>query len=197
MVVASANPGKLREVRAVLSDLDLEVRAAPPEALADIEETGSTFAENALIKARAVAKRMGQAALADDSGLEVDALDGAPGVYSSRFAPTDIERNRKLLALLRDFPDEKRTARFRCAVAVVTPAGISEVREGASEGVIAREPRGYNGFGYDPVFLVPCLGRTFAELSADEKNAISHRGRALRAAHDVIVACLKLTPRPT
>jgi len=188
LMIASSNPGKLREVRALLSDLDLEVLPAPSEALNGIEETGKTFAENALIKAHAVAQRTGNIALADDSGLEVDALDGSPGVLSSRFAPTDEERNRKLLNLLEDVPDEKRTARFRCAVAVVTPEGSSEVREGICEGTIGHEPRGSNGFGYDPVFFFPPLGRTFAELSSEEKNAVSHRGKALRAAREALAS---------
>lgn len=190
LVVASSNQGKLREVRALLEGLDVEVVPADQKALEGIEETGATFAENALIKARTVAERTGRAALADDSGLEVDALNGAPGVLSSRFAPTDEERNRKLLDLLRHVPDEKRTARFRCAVAIVTPEGAAEVREGTCEGTIAQEPRGCNGFGYDPVFLVPHLGRTFAELPPDEKNAISHRGQALRAAREVLAGLL-------
>ena len=190
-MVATANPGKLREVRALLEGLNVEVFPAPPEALAGIEETETTFAENALIKAHAVAERTGHIALADDSGLEVDALDGAPGVLSSRFAPTDEERNRKLLNLLKNVPDERRTARFRCAVAVVTPDGASEIHEGTCEGLIACAPRGSNGFGYDPLFLVPHLGRTFAEISSEEKNALSHRGKALRSAKEALQGLIR------
>ena len=191
LIIASANIGKLREVRALLEGMDVQVLPAPPEALAGVEETGKTFAENALIKARAAAEHTGHIALADDSGLEVDALHGAPGVYSSRFAGNDEARYRKLLSLLKDVPDEKRTARFRCAVAVVTPDGVSEIHEGTCEGLIAREPRGSNGFGYDPVFLVPHLGRTFAEISSEEKNALSHRGKALRAAREALQGLIR------
>ena len=191
LIIASANIGKLREVRALLEGMDVQVLPAPAEALAGVEETGKTFAENALIKARAVAERTGHISLADDSGLEVDALHGAPGVYSSRFAGNDEARNRKLLSLLKGVPDEKRTARFRCAVAVVTPDGVSEIHEGTCEGLIARGPRGSNGFGYDPVFLVPDLGRTFAEISSEEKNALSHRGKALRAAREALQGLIR------
>lgn len=198
LVIATKNPGKAREVAEILEGLPYEIvsLADYPDA-PDVEETGGTFAENAAIKARAYADFTGELTLADDSGLEVDALDGAPGVYSSRFAPTDAERISKLLDLMRNVPDDKRAARFRCAVAIAEPSGGPDgpgyaipdrliIREGKIEGIIAHFPKGSNGFGYDPVFYVPELGKHFAELAADEKNAISHRGKALREARKAL-----------
>ena len=195
LVVATRNPGKVREIREILSGVagyevvgldDLGIPEAPEE---DELEGYETFEENALAKARWFAARTGAPALADDSGLCVDALDGAPGVRSRRFAAADQARgerqdqanNRHLLALLEDVPDERRTARFVCAAAAAWPDGREMVRTGASEGVILRQPRGAGGFGYDPVFYVPDEGRTFAELPPERKNALSHRGRAVRA----------------
>lgn len=153
----------------------------------EVEETGSTFIENAILKATAYAHYTGELTLADDSGLEVDALGGAPGVLSSRFAPTDPERNAKLLDLMKDVPDEKRAARFRCAIAIAEPNGEVETCEGKVEGVIAREPKGTNGFGYDPVFYLPKLGKHMAELTSSKKNAISHRGKALEKANTLLI----------
>src|SRR5690606_29296348 len=155
-----------RELTSVLWDLPVRVEgiAAFPGA-PDVEETGATMAENALLKARAAAGHTGLWAMADDSGLEVDALDGRPGVYSARFAgpgATDADNNAKLLRLLEGVPDPRRTARFRCAIALVSPDGDEYVDEGVCEGVVAREPRGEGGFGYDPLFIVPEYGRTFA-----------------------------------
>ena len=183
LVIATKNQGKLREVRAVLKGLPYEVVSleAYPDA-PDVEETGDTFEANAVLKATECARHTGELTLADDSGLVVDALDGAPGVLSSRFAPTDAERNAKLLDLMKDIPDDRRTARFVCVIAIAEPDGGARTCEGRVEGVIARAPRGTNGFGYDPVFYLTDLGKTMAELSPDEKNAISHRGRALAEA---------------
>lgn len=187
LVVATTNQGKAREVAQLLEGMPFEIvsLADYPNA-PDVEETGTTFTENAVLKATAYARFTGELTIADDSGLEVDALDGAPGVYSSRFAPSDPERIFKLLDLMRNIPDERRTARFRCAIAISEPDGSIRTCEGKVEGLIAREPRGNNGFGYDPVFYVPDLGKHMAELSSSEKNAISHRGAALRAARELL-----------
>jgi XTP/dITP diphosphohydrolase len=152
-------------------------------------ETADSFAGNAAIKALAAANHTGELAIADDSGLVVDALGGAPGVYSSRFAgegATDEERNAKVLDLMKDVPDDKRTARFVAVAAVAEPGRLIGTAEGAIEGTITREPRGTNGFGYDPIFYIPELGRTMAELSPEEKNEISHRGKAFRAAKAIL-----------
>lgn len=172
----------------LLADLPYEVvsLADYPDA-PEIEETGFTFRENAVQKASAYAGFTGELTLADDSGLEVDALKRAPGVFSSRFAPTDPERNAKLLDMLKDVPDEKRTARFRCVIAIADPdTGGLGLCEGSVKGIIAREPKGTNGFGYDPVFYIPRLGKHMAELTSAEKNAISHRGKALRKAKEML-----------
>ncbi|MCX8006545.1 MAG: XTP/dITP diphosphatase [Coriobacteriia bacterium] len=187
VVVASSNEGKVREIRHVLEPLGWEVVRAVDVGgrLIDVEETGETFLENALIKARAYAAAFGCPALADDSGLEVDALGGAPGVRSARYAgePTDdAANNAKLLAELSDVPAPERTARFRCVLALAWPDGRVLAADGVCEGSIGFEPRGTNGFGYDPLFLpAAAAGRTMAQLSPDEKSAISHRGSALRA----------------
>lgn len=215
IVIATKNAGKSEEMAEVLSDLPYEVvsLADYPDA-PDVEETGSTFVENAILKAEAYARFTGELTLADDSGLEVDALGGAPGVFSSRFAPTDPERNSKLLDLMNDVPDGKRSARFRCAIAIAIPplappsqggemrtrsqtgevgtrsqgGETTDVRtcDGVVEGIIARERKGTNGFGYDPVFYVPDLGKHMAELTSAEKNAISHRGKALEKAKELL-----------
>lgn len=185
IVLATRNENKVRELAAMLAGLPIRLESigSYPDA-PDVEETGATFAENAVLKAKAAAQHTGLWAMADDSGLEVDALDGQPGVYSARFAgpgATDADNNEKLLKLMADVPDDRRTARFRCAIALAAPDGRIFVDEGTCEGRIARTPRGEGGFGYDPLFVVPELGRTFAELPAAEKDRISHRGRALTA----------------
>ncbi|MCE5321965.1 XTP/dITP diphosphatase [bacterium] len=187
MVIATKNPGKVKEMAEILADMPYDIVSLSdyPDA-PEVEETGSTFVENATIKAKAYAEYTGELTLADDSGLEVDALEGAPGVYSSRFAPTDAQRISKLLGLMKDVLDDKRTARFRCAVAIAEPAGGVKTCEGKIEGTIAYEPRGSNGFGYDPVFIVIELGRHMAELESGEKNTISHRGRALAEAKKLL-----------
>lgn len=187
IVLASANRGKLEELRALLGPSARVVSAA--ELGAEMpEETGSTFAENAIIKAEAVARQTGEMAIADDSGLEVDALGGEPGVYSARYSGADAtdERNtRKLLRVLAGVPPEERSARFRSVIAIAFAPDEIVTTSGTCEGRIAGSPRGNNGFGYDPVFELPD-GRTMAELSADEKNAISHRGHAMRDAVAVL-----------
>ncbi len=185
VVLASGNRGKLKEIQALLSPL--HVRVLPQTALAvpQVEETCPTFVENALLKARNAARFTGLPALADDSGLEVEALGGAPGVYSARYAGPDADdaaNIAKLLEALASFGLEERRARFRCVLVflrhALDPSPL--IAEGSWEGIIAEEPRGEGGFGYDPVFYLPKLGRTAAELTPQEKNALSHRGQALR-----------------
>jgi len=182
LIVASANPGKAAEIAGLLASLPVEVASLadfPQVALP--EETGTTFAENAALKARAVALALGEWSLADDSGLAVTALDGAPGVHSSRIADTDAARIAWLLGRLAGVPEERRAAQFVCAVALADPAGrLVGVWEGRVEGRILPEPRGSRGFGYDPVFFYPPAGKTFAEMLPEEKGTVSHRGRALR-----------------
>ena len=186
LVMASANPHKAIEIAAVLLEAmpDVEIVPRPPE-LGDVAEDGETLEANALIKARFVCTAAGEAAIADDTGLEVDALDGAPGVHSARYAgpQQDAAANlAKLLAALRDVPVPQRTARFRTVVAVVCPDGREVLADGVVEGSIATAPSGAGGFGYDPVFVPDeAARRTFSEMSAEAKNRISHRGRALRA----------------
>ncbi|MCI5801876.1 MAG: XTP/dITP diphosphatase [Oscillospiraceae bacterium] len=182
-VIATGNPGKVREFRRILEPMGFEVYSLKDLNLrADVEETGSTFRENARLKAEAAMRLSGLAAIADDSGLCVDALDGAPGVYSARYGGEGLEdggRTDLLLQNMRDVPEEKRTARFVSAICCVFPDGTALETEGVCEGAIGYEKRGENGFGYDPVFLVE--GGSFAEISDAEKDRISHRGRALRA----------------
>ncbi|KUK35931.1 MAG: XTP/dITP diphosphohydrolase [Clostridia bacterium] len=190
LVIASRNRGKIAEYGEMLRDLPVEILSlADFPDLPEVRETGRTFRENALIKARAAAAATGLIALADDSGLEVDYLNGAPGVYSSRYAgpeQDDEANNRKLLAALEGVPMALRGARFRCVIAIVTPEGREFLSEGVCEGRISLAPRGRAGFGYDPLFLVPSLGKTFAELGPEVKNRISHRAQALRAARDML-----------
>jgi XTP/dITP diphosphohydrolase len=186
LVLATMNRAKARELRALLGDVPFEVRvlADHPGATAP-EETEDTYRGNALLKARAAARLTGALALGDDSGLEVDALGGAPGLYSARYGGRGLDdraRCARLLEALRGVPDERRTARFRCVIAIVDPRGRESVVEGVAEGMITRAPRGTGGFGYDPLFSYAPLGRTFAELSEAEKSAVSHRGRAAAAA---------------
>jgi XTP/dITP diphosphohydrolase len=197
LVIATKNAGKSREIAAVLAGLPFEVVSLDeyPDA-PEVEETGSTFAENAALKAHAYAAYTGELTLADDSGLEVDALDGAPGVMSSRFAPSDPERISKLLDLMRDVPDGRRSARFRCAIAVASPEGLVGECEDRVEGIIAHEPKGANGFGYDPVFYVRELGKHMAELTPEHKNAISHRGKALTKAREMLETFMRRGERP-
>lgn len=175
--MATGNPGKLKELEAHLANCGWELALKPAEL--DIEETGSTFAENARLKASEVAIALGQWAIADDSGLAVAALGGAPGVYSARYGRTDTDRIQRLLHELGDAVD--RTAEFVCVIAVARPDGtIALQAEGICPGEILEQPRGEGGFGYDPIFYVPDQQLTFAEMSAEQKRAISHRGRALQ-----------------
>jgi XTP/dITP diphosphohydrolase len=196
LVLATANPGKLDELARILAGGHVTVEltglgefpGAP-----DVAETGATFAENALLKARAMAQFTGLPAVADDSGLCVDALNGMPGVLSARWAGRhgDDEANLRLvLAQMSDVPDERRGAHFYCAAALVLPSGKEHVSEGAVYGRLIREPRGSNGFGYDPIFVPDSSDQTTAQMSARAKDAISHRGRALRALAPVIAALL-------
>lgn len=190
ILLATTNAGKLREVRAVLADLAVELTGLSDHSpVAEAVEDADTFEGNARIKALHYARLIGGWALADDSGLEVDALGGAPGVYSARYAGVpgdDAANNARLVGELRGVPREQRTARFRCVLALADPKEVRAVTSGTIEGVIVDEPRGENGFGYDPHFLVPELNKTTAELRAEKKNAISHRGQALRAMRAVI-----------
>ena len=182
--MASGNAGKLREIARILGDLDIEVVPQSDFGVSDAEETGTTFVENALIKARHAADATGLPAIADDSGIAVDALDGRPGVYSARYAgpgATDADNNALLLQELAGVADAERGAAFHCVACFVTPGDDPPiVAEGEWRGRILSEPRGEGGFGYDPLFLVPELDCSSAELSADEKNRRSHRGQALR-----------------
>jgi XTP/dITP diphosphohydrolase len=195
LVLASGNAGKLRELRALLAGLPLQVESQSRFGIAPVEETGTSFAENALLKARHAARLTGAAVIADDSGLEVDALGGAPGVWSARFAgpaADDAANNARLLAALAGSAPGMRRARYRC-VLVYLPAGAAEPlqAEGVWEGEILAAPRGDNGFGYDPYFWLPELRRSAAELTAQEKNHLSHRGQAMRALRARIESHLK------
>ena len=190
LVLATLNPAKGRELVALLGSVPFEIRM-----LADIpgarlpDETGTTYAENALVKARTAAEITGELALGDDSGLEVDALDGAPGLYTARFGGPGLDdrgRWELLLKRLDGTPPARRTARFRCVIALAGPGRPERVVEGVAEGVIAESPRGSGGFGYDPVFFYPPMGRTFGELSDEEKARVSHRGLALAAARRLL-----------
>ena len=192
LVLATMNRAKARELLALLGDVPFEVRvlADYPGAVAP-EETETTYRGNALLKARAAARLTGTWSLGDDSGLEVDALGGAPGLHTARYGGPGLDdagRCALLLDALRDVPDERRTARFRCVIAIVGPQGRETIVEGAAEGTIVGAPRGRNGFGYDPLFYYPPLGRTFAELSDAEKSDVSHRGRAAAAARRALTS---------
>lgn len=184
IILATQNQGKIRELQELLVDENIEVLSLLDiPGWEDVEENGITFADNAALKAKEAVRRTGLIALADDSGLEVDALEGAPGVYSARYAgeTKDDERNiDKLLHLLETIPEDKRTARFRCALVMATPFGEEYLTEGAVEGRILTQRRGADGFGYDPVFYVPQFARTMAELTMTEKNTLSHRAQAFR-----------------
>jgi XTP/dITP diphosphohydrolase len=186
LLVATHNQGKVREYRELLADLPLEVTYLDPEGITlEVAETGATFEENARLKAVAYAELSGFWTWADDSGLEVDALAGAPGVYSARYAgpnATDADRYRKLLDAMTGVPWKHRTARFRCSVALATPDGDVRTADGVCEGIIAFGPAGSNGFGYDPVFYLPGNDQTMAQLPPEVKNQVSHRGRAAQNA---------------
>ncbi len=193
LLLATTNPHKIEEFRALLDGVPVELVSPAEIGLAlDVEETGTTFAENASLKAAAFANASGLLALADDSGLEIDALGGEPGIYSARWAGPDVtypERFRLLEQRLSGVPDDERTARYHAVLAIAEPApvGIVAVVNGTLEGTIAREPRGSGGFGYDPIFYVPELGRTLGEVSAAEKHRISHRARAALGAREILM----------
>lgn len=184
LVLATRNKGKIREIRELLTGLPVELVGLDqyPDA-PEVDETGTSFAENAILKAKTIAEFTGELTLADDSGLEVDYLGGEPGIYSARYGEpgwNDIQRYQYLLEKLTGVPEAKRTARFHSVVAVYDPSRSSlETAEGTVPGVISLEPRGNQGFGYDPVFNLPEYGRSMAELSEEEKNQVSHRGRAI------------------
>lgn len=191
IVLATRNPGKAAELARMLADLPVEVRTLLdyPELL-DLPEEGATYEANARSKALAVAQGVGEIALADDSGLEVDYLEGQPGVYSARFLgkqATDEDRNREILRRLEGVPPENRTARYRAVVALAFPDGRVYTFEGTCEGAIAMQPRGTGGFGYDPIFYLPDLDRTVAELTPQEKDLVSHRGQAVRKAREFLL----------
>lgn len=190
IILATNNKSKVKEISEMMSGSDITfVSLADAGINVEVEETGTTFEENALLKAREICKLSGKPTISDDSGLEIDALDGAPGIYSSRFMGEDTSydiKNNALIEKLENIADPDRTARFRCCMALVLPDGREFVTEGAMEGIIAREPKGINGFGYDPILFIPEYNRTSAELSSEEKNNISHRGEALRKMIEVI-----------
>lgn len=190
VIFATGNQGKMKEIREILGDLDIELLSLKDAGIhADIVEDGKTFEENAQIKAREIEKLTGEIVLADDSGLEIDYLNGEPGIYSARYMGEDTSyriKNANLIQRLEGVPDEKRTARFVCAIAAAFPDGTMKTVRAAMEGRIGYEERGENGFGYDPIFYLPEYGCSSAELSMEEKNKISHRGKALRAIKDVL-----------
>lgn len=195
IIFATGNAGKMKEIREILKDLDAEVLSMKEAGVeADIVEDGKTFEENAVIKAKTVCELTGEIALADDSGLEIDYLNKEPGIYSARYMGEDTSyriKNANLIERLEGVPDEKRTARFVCAIAAAFPDGTVKTVRGTMEGRIGYEEAGENGFGYDPIFYLPDMSRTTAELSPEEKNAVSHRGKALAAMKEQIASYLK------
>lgn len=192
VIFATSNEGKMKEVRSILEDLGMEVFSMKEAGIqVEVVEDGSTFEENAVIKAAEIAKKCGEIVLADDSGLEVDYLNKEPGIYSARYMGEDTSykiKNQNLIDRLEGVEDEKRTARFVCAIAAAFPDGTVEVTRGTIEGRIGYEEKGDNGFGYDPIFYVPEYGCTTAELTLEQKNESSHRGKALRKMKEVIRA---------
>ena len=184
IIFATGNAGKMKEIRMIMADTGMEIVSMKEAGIApDIEENGTTYEENALIKARAVAACTDDIVLADDSGLEIDYLGGEPGVYSARYLGEDTSyriKNATLVQRLEGVPDEKRTARFVCAIAAVLPDGRELTTRAAVEGQIGYEEKGEHGFGYDPIFYVPKFHKTTAELTEEEKNQVSHRGQALQ-----------------
>ena len=190
IIFATSNEGKMKEVRSILEDLGMEVLSMKEAGIqVEVVEDGTTFEENAIIKAVEIAKVCGEIVLADDSGLEIDYLNKEPGIYSARYMGEDTSyaiKNKNLIDRLEGVEDEKRTARFVCAIAAAFPDGTVEVKRGTIEGRIGYEEKGSNGFGYDPIFYVPEYGCTTAELSLEQKNEASHRGKALRMMKEVI-----------
>ncbi|MCR4673105.1 MAG: XTP/dITP diphosphatase [Lachnospiraceae bacterium] len=199
IIFATGNLNKVRELRGILADFPVEIISMKEAGIdADIVEDGSTFEENAVIKAEKIRDISGCIVLADDSGLEVDYLGGAPGIYSARFlgekTPYSV-KNAEIISRLQGVPDSSRTARFVCAAAAAFPDEATVVRRGTIEGIIGYKEAGENGFGYDPIFFLPERGMTTAQLSPEEKNAISHRGKALRAIREVIADYLERHPQ--
>lgn len=190
IIFATGNENKLREIRQITENMGIEIVSMKDAGYyTEVEETGTTFEENAYLKASAIAKKCNLPTLADDSGLEIDYLNKEPGIYSSRFMGEDTPypvKNAELLRRMEGVPDEKRTARFVCAICLVRPDGSSETVRATMEGRVAYKIAGKNGFGYDPIFFLPERGCTSAELSPEEKNAISHRGKALRMMRDIL-----------
>ena len=190
LIFATGNEHKMVEIREILGELPVEIISMKDVGIkADIVENGNTFEENALIKAKEVCKLAGEMVLADDSGLEIDYLNGEPGIYSARYMGEDTSyhiKNQNLIDRLEGVPDEKRTARFVCAIAAAFPDGRSFVVRGTIEGIIGYEERGTNGFGYDPIFYLPERGVSTAEIPPEEKNSISHRGNALRKMKELL-----------
>lgn len=188
LIFATGNEGKMKEIRMILGDLDYEILSMKEAGItADIVEDGKSFEENAIIKATAISKLANCLVLADDSGLEVDYMDKMPGIFSARWLGEDTSyavKNQKIIENLSGVPDDKRTARFVCAIAAAFPDGRVVTKRGTIEGIIGYEERGENGFGYDPIFFLPKYGKTTAELSPEEKNKISHRGKALQMIKD-------------
>ena len=184
VIFATGNQGKMKEIREILGDLDIELLSLKDAGIhADIVEDGKTFEENAQIKARTICNLTGEIVLADDSGLEIDYLNKEPGIYSARYMGEDTSyhiKNANLIERLEGVPDEKRTARFVCAIAAAFPDGTMKTVRAAMEGRIGYEISGNGGFGYDPIFFLPEFNKTSADITAEEKNAISHRGKALR-----------------
>lgn len=192
IVFATTNEGKVKEIKEILAGFPIEVVSMKEMNITtDVEENGATFEENSLIKARAVSKFTGLPALADDSGLEVDYLNGEPGIYSARYLGRDTDYNYKnnyIIEKLKEAKGEERSARFVCVISLVLPDGREFVKKGVMEGRIGYEIKGENGFGYDPIFFLPEYGKTSAEISAEEKNKISHRGKALSAMKELIAS---------
>lgn len=190
IIFATSNEGKMKEIRMILADKNIEVVSLKEAGITvDIEETGTTFEENAIIKAKAIMELTGEIVLSDDSGLEVDYMDKAPGVYSARFMGEDTSydiKNQYIIDQLKEAKEEERTARFVCVIACAFPSGEIITKRGTIEGVIAHEIVGANGFGYDPIFYIPEYGCTTAELNPEQKNEISHRGKALKAMKEVL-----------
>ena len=200
LVVATKNQGKLKEIQSILSEMNIHVQTLNDyPSIPDVIEDGEIFEANARKKASVSLTATGELTLADDSGLVVDALDGKPGIHSARYAETqgdDQANNAKLLKALAHVPNEKRQAAFVCSMVLLSPDGRQWRAEGRCEGVIAKEPRGSGGFGYDPLFFIPAMGKTMAELTGEEKNAISHRGKALRKMKSVLEELMKKTRDP-
>lgn len=199
LLIATKNAGKVKEIKELLADTPITLTSLFDEPIEhEVIEDGTTFLENALQKAHQVASYTAKSKwiLADDSGLEVDALNGEPGVRSSRFfgpGLTDAEKVERLLNLLAAVPDEQRSARFKCVAVLLSPQGKSWTTTGSCEGVIARKPEGSDGFGYDPVFYIPELRKTFAQLTSEEKSRLSHRGKAMRAMREILLNLLTMT----